>query len=254
MHRSPQTSAIDRGRTPRVDAAQLDHFLRLSMRRLLPLSWLLVALSLLAEVTALGDTSPTNGAPVRNLLILGDSLAAGFGVDPEQAWPARLQARIREAGLRWQVINAGVSGDTSAGGLRRLDWQLRRPVDVLLLELGGNDGLRGLPPAATRTNLQAILDRTRARWPRSRAVIAGMQMPSNMGHDYTSEFQALFPTLAATNDALLIPFLLEGVGGRPELNLPDQIHPNPTGHELVASNVWQIMRPLLSGPAVESSP
>jgi acyl-CoA thioesterase-1 len=181
----------------------------------------------------------------KTLVVLGDSLSAGFGVDPAEAWPARIQEKIREARLPWKLVNAGVSGDTSAGGLRRLDWILRRPLEALLIELGGNDGLRGLPLAATRTNLQAVIDRTRAKYPQVRIVIAGMKMPENLGEAYTRQFEGLYRDLAETNRVALIPFLLDGVGGRPELNLPDQIHPNAEGHRRVATNVWQVLQPIL---------
>jgi acyl-CoA thioesterase-1 len=181
----------------------------------------------------------------RVLVVLGDSLSAGFGVDPGEAWPARIQERIREAGLSWKLVNAGVSGDTSAGGLRRLDWVLRRPVDALLIELGGNDGLRGLPLEATRTNLQSVIERTRAKYPGARIVLAGMRMPDNLGEAYTRQFESLYRDLADKHRVVLIPFLLEGVGGRPELNLPDQIHPNAEGHRRVATNVWKVLQPVL---------
>ena len=185
----------------------------------------------------------------RAILILGDSLAAGAGVDPDEAFPALLQKRIDEAGLKYEVVNAGVSGDTSAGGLRRIDWLLRRKIDVLVLELGGNDGLRGMSPGTTRTNLQTIIDRTKARYPQTKIVIAGMQMPPNMGEEYNKAFREIFPDLAKANKAALVPFLLEGVGGKAELNLPDQIHPNPEGHRIVAENVWKVLEPVLSSAA-----
>src|SRR5688572_9646493 len=132
----------------------------------------------------------------RAILILGDSLAAGFGVDPDEAFPALLQKKIDHAGLKYEIINAGVSGDTTAGGLRRIDWLLRRKIDVLILELGGNDGLRGIPPATTRTNLQTIIDRTKAKYPEAKIMIAGMQMPPNIGEEYNSAFRNVFPELA----------------------------------------------------------
>jgi len=179
------------------------------------------------------------------LVVLGDSLSAGFGVDPSEAWPARIQEKIREAGLPWKLVNAGLSGDTSAGGLRRLDWILRRPVDALLLELGSNDGLRGLPLEATRTNLQTVIERTRAKYPKVRIVLACMKMPENLGEAYTRQFETLYRDLAETNKVALIPFLLDGVGGRAELNLPDQIHPNAEGHHRVATNVWKVLQPVL---------
>jgi len=185
----------------------------------------------------------------RAILILGDSLAAGSGVDSEEAFPALLQSKIDSAGLKYEIINAGVGGDTTAGGLRRTDWLLRRKIDVLVLELGGNDGLRGVAPATTRTNLQTIIDRTKAKYPEVKIVIAGMQMPPNMGEEYNSAFRNVFPELAKANKAALVPFLLEGVGGKEEFNLPDQIHPNPEGHRIVAENVWKVLGPLLSSGA-----
>ncbi len=184
----------------------------------------------------------------RVLLVLGDSLAAGHGVDESQAFPALLQRMIDEAGLSFEVVNAGVSGDTTAGGLRRLNWLLRRPVDVVVVELGGNDGLRGLSLDATRSNLVAIADGIRKKQPKARLVLAGMRMPPNLGEDYVDRFGALFPEVAREKGMVLIPHLLEGVGGRPEFNLPDLIHPTPAGHTLVASNVWQVLKPVLEAP------
>jgi acyl-CoA thioesterase-1 len=181
----------------------------------------------------------------KNILVLGDSLSAGPGVDPDQTWPAQLQKKIDAAGLPFHVINAGVSGDTSADGLQHIDWVLRNKIDILLLELGGNDGLRGLPVEETRSNLQAIIDRTQKKYPAAQIVIAGMKMPPNMGADYTEAFARIYPNLATKNHATLIPFLLEGVGGHPELNLPDGIHPTPEGHKIVADTVWKIIQPLL---------
>jgi acyl-CoA thioesterase-1 len=177
---------------------------------------------------------------------LGDSLAAGYGVDPSEAWPAKLQEQITAAGLPYRVINAGVSGDTTSGGLRRLNWILKRPVDILVVELGGNDGLRGIPLETTQTNLVSIVEKTRATWPSVQIVLAGMQMPGNMGEDYTGRFKTLFPDLAMRYKTQLIPFLLEDVGGHANLNQADQIHPNPQGHALVASNVWLVLKPLLT--------
>jgi acyl-CoA thioesterase-1 len=181
----------------------------------------------------------------RAILILGDSLAAGYGVDPDEAFPALLQKKVDAAGLKFEVVNAGVSGDTTAGGLRRIDWLLRRKIDVLVLELGGNDGLRGIPPATTRTNLQAIIDRTKAKYPPARIVIAGMQMPPNMGEEYTTAFRQIFPELAKANKAALVPFLLEGVGAKTEFNLPDLIHPNAEGHRILADNIWKVLESML---------
>lgn len=218
------------------------------MRRVRPSSpWIplfvVAAASWISWRTTTLDAAET---PARyTLLILGDSLAAGYGLDPTQAFPALLQKRADEAGLPVTVVNGGVSGDTTAGGLRRMDWLLRRPVDVLLLELGGNDGLRGLSPGATRTNLTAIIRKTREKNPATAVVVAGMQMPPNMGEAYGKEFREVFPQVAQEERATLIPFLLEGVGGVAELNQPDQIHPTAAGHTLIASNLWVILEPVL---------
>ncbi len=181
----------------------------------------------------------------RAVLVLGDSIAAGYGVEPEEGFVSLLQKKVQEAKLPFTVVNGGVSGDTTSGGLRRIDWLLRRKIDVLLLELGGNDGLRGITPGASRTNLQAIIDKTKAKYPDVRVIVAGMQMPTNMGRDYTDEFAAIFKTVAKQNAATLIPFLLQGVGGDPKLNQPDMIHPNPAGHRIVAENCWTALKPVL---------
>ena len=206
----------------------------------------LLAVMLLSLISAAiaNETAPQSG-PAKTVVVLGDSLAAGYGLDPSESFPALLQRKIDAAGMKFTVVNAGVSGDTSAGGLRRIDWLLRRRVDVLVLELGGNDGLRGIPVGVTKTNLQAIIDRTKQKHPRAQIVVAGMQMPPNMGADYTASFAKLFPDLAQANNAALVPFLLEGVGGRPELNLPDLIHPTAEGQRIVATNVWNVLKPVL---------
>lgn len=184
-------------------------------------------------------------AELRTLVFFGDSLTAGYGIDPAEAFPALIQRKIDAAGKPWRVINAGLSGETTAGGRRRIDWILRQHVDLLVLELGGNDGLRGIPLTETRANLQAMIDRIRAANPNVSIVLAGMQIPVNMGPDYTRDFSRIFPELAAENHLLLIPFLLEGVGGIPELNQADGIHPTVEGHRIVADNVWKALSPLL---------
>jgi acyl-CoA thioesterase-1 len=181
----------------------------------------------------------------RRLVILGDSLAAGYGVDRGEGWPERVGARIQKAGLPFDVVNAGVSGDTTAGGLRRLDWVTRQPVDILVIELGGNDGLRGIAPAATKSNLVSMVRRTRARWPSATVVVAGMQMPPSMGAEHAESFRKVFPEVAREEKTELIPHLLEGVGGVPDLNQEDLIHPTPAGHDLVASNAWVTLEPVL---------
>ena len=186
---------------------------------------------------------PADERPV--VLCFGTSLTAGLGLDPAEAYPARLQAKIDSAGLRFRVVNAGVSGETSAAGLRRIAWLLDQPVAVLVLELGANDALRGQDLAAARRNLQEIVDRTRARHPGARVVVAGMEAPPNLGTRYTQEFRRLFVDLARANDAALIPFLLEGVAGRAELNQADGLHPTAAGARIMAENVWRVLAPML---------
>lgn len=209
-----------------------------------PIRALFLSAALLAA--SLGQPLHAQEAPAtRTILFYGDSLTAGYGIDPEQAYPALIQQRIDAAGLPWQVAVGAVSGDTSAGGLSRLGWMLRRPVDIFVLALGANDGLRGVDLADTEKNLQAIIDKVREKNPEAKIVIAGMLLPPNLGADYTQRFAILYPRLAKANDAALIPFLLKGVGGVPELNLPDRIHPNPEGQIIVADNVWAVIEPLL---------
>lgn len=203
-----------------------------------------LAVGIAATGIAAADLQAAEPAP-KTLVVLGDSLAAGYGLNPADAYPAVLQQWIRATGLPFRVANAGVSGDTTAGGVRRVDWILKRPVDVLLLELGGNDGLRGLSPTQTRSNLVTIILKTRAAYPQVRVVVAGMQIPSNLGAEYTQAFRELFPEVAKSQSAVLIPFLLEGVGGVAALNQSDQIHPTAEGHRQVATNVWKVLEPLL---------
>jgi acyl-CoA thioesterase I len=185
--------------------------------------------------------------PRKRLVVLGDSIAAGYGLDSDDGFPALLQKKIDRANLPYEVVNAGVSGDTTAGGARRISWILRQPLEVLLIELGGNDGLRGISPEETEKNLQTIIDRTRAQYPKANIVLAGMQMPGNMGEEFTRKYREIFATVAKRNRAVLIPFLLDGVGGRPELNQPDRIHPTAAGHKIIAETAWNILEPLLKG-------
>jgi acyl-CoA thioesterase I len=184
-------------------------------------------------------------APVKTILFFGDSLTAGYGLSTGEAFPALVEQKINKDGKKCQVINAGLSGETSAGGLARIDWILRQPVDIFVLELGANDGLRGLPLDQTEKNLQAIIDKVKSKYPKAKIVLAGMMVPPNMGADYTKRFQTIYPTLARKNSASLIPFLLEGVAGNEKLNLPDGIHPNPEGHKIVASTVHKVVTMLL---------
>lgn len=196
------------------------------------------------------DTAPADTIRQKDtrsvVLFLGTSLTAGYGVGLEHAFPTIVQQKIDSAGLPFRVVNAGLSGETSAGGLRRLDWSLEQPVDVFVLELGANDGLRGLSAENMKANLDTILDKTHTRYPHAALVIAGMQAPPNLGAKYTSAFQEVFPELAKKYSATLIPFLLDSVGGKPELNQEDGIHPNVDGHRKVAGTVWKELGPLLA--------
>lgn len=182
----------------------------------------------------------------RTILFFGNSITAGYQLNPSDAFPALIQHRLDSLGYSsYEVINAGISGETSSDGLARIDWTLKQPVDIFVLELGGNDGLRGLELAETRKNLSEILSRVTASYPEASLVVAGMEIPPNMGPDYSAEFRALFPYLAAQHQAVLIPFLLEHVAGEPAFNLPDGIHPTEEGHRLVAETVWKFLQPLL---------
>lgn len=179
------------------------------------------------------------------ILFFGNSLTAGLGLDPNQAFPNLIQQKITQAGGNYSVINAGLSGETSAGGLSRIDWVMGQSFSIFILELGANDGLRGLPLESTRTNLQGILEKVKEKNPDVKIVIAGMMVPPNMGEEYSNEFVKIYPELAKANNAALIPFLLNGVAGNPDLNLPDGIHPSIEGHQIVADNVWKVLKPLL---------
>lgn len=200
---------------------------------------------LLALALALAAAAAAPAAATRTIVFFGDSLTSGYGLDPDEAYPALIQQRIDAAGLPWRVVNAGLSGETTAGGLRRLDWIMRQRIDLFVLELGGNDGLRGTAPETTRANLKEIIERVRARYPECRVVLAGMQVPPNMGAAYADVFAEIYPGVARETGAILIPFLLENVGGVPRLNLPDGIHPTAEGHTMVAETVWKILSPLL---------
>lgn len=179
------------------------------------------------------------------ILFFGDSLTAGYGLSAEEAFPALTEKALIKSGKNVNVVNAGLSGETSAGGLSRIDWVLRQPIDVFVLELGANDGLRGLPVEETKKNLQAIIDKVKAKNPSVKIVITGMMVPPNMGATYTTQFTAIFPEIAKKNNATLMPFLLEGVAGNEKLNQADGIHPNAEGHKIVATNMTKILSPLL---------
>ena len=190
----------------------------------------------------------TSNDSLKTILFFGDSLTAGYGVNQDEAFPAIIQCRIDSLKLSYEVVNAGLSGETSAGGLRRIDWVLQRPVDIFVLELGSNDGLRGIDLNSTRQNLQAILDKVRKKYPNAQLVVVGMHMPPNFGPDYTKMFRELFPKLAEVNRAELIPFLLKGVVLVPdEERLFRSNHPTAEGHKILAENVWEVINPLIGG-------
>lgn len=192
------------------------------------------------------DNQETVAEPTgKKILFFGDSLTAGYGLDLAEAFPAIIQEKIDSLGLDYQVVNAGLSGETTASGRNRMEWVLDDAISVVIIELGANDGLRGIPLDETRRNLQAMVDTVQEKLPKASIVLAGMQIPPNMGPEYTSEFRNIFPQLAEKEDIALIPFLLEGVAGIPELNQGDGIHPTEKGQELVAENVWEVLAGLL---------
>lgn len=193
-----------------------------------------------------GDSSAlAENSAAGNIIFFGNSLTAGYGVEPSEAFPALIQEKIDSLDLSWKVVNAGLSGETTAGGKSRINWILRQPVDIFVLELGANDGLRGIPVSETESNLQAIIDTVKAKNPQVTIVLAGMQVPPNMGSQYANAFRAVFKRLAEKNNTLLIPFLLEDVGGEEALNQADGIHPNVEGHRIVADNVWAVIKELV---------
>jgi acyl-CoA thioesterase-1 len=188
--------------------------------------------------------TPTTG--VTRLVFLGDSLTAGYGIDAEEAFPALIEARLKAEGTAVRVINAGVSGDTSAGGLRRLDWVLRQSPDVLVVGLGANDGLRGTDVATTEANLRQIV--TKAQAAGARVLLLGMLMPPNFGPEYTTRFRELYPRVAKETNAALVPFMLEGVAGQRRYNQPDGVHPTAEGHRIIAEHVLPFVKPLVARP------
>jgi acyl-CoA thioesterase-1 len=185
-----------------------------------------------------------DSSPVKRILVLGDSLSAGYLLRPTDAWPILLVDKLHSAGLDYEVVNASQSGGTTAGGLARLPPQLKKPVDIFVLELGINDAFRGIPVDEIEHNLQEIIDQVREKNPPVHIIIAGMQLPDYGEDGYVHEFGRMFTDLATKNRAALIPYLLQGVGGNPVLNLSDQIHPNAAGHKILAQNVWAMMEPI----------
>lgn len=199
-----------------------------------------------ASTTVDSTADKQSGSDVKYILFFGNSLTAGYGLDDDQSFPSLIQQRIDSLKLPYTVINAGLSGETSAGGLGRIDWVLRQQIDVFVLELGPNDALRGLDLKSTDENLRGILDAVVKKYPSIPIIIAGMEAPPNMGADYTSEFRNIYKNIAKDYNARLIPFLLEGVGGKPELNLPDRMHPNAEGQKIVMENVWAVLKEAIS--------
>ena len=193
------------------------------------------------------STEKTVQKKKKKILFFGDSLAAGYGLeDPSQGFVGAIHRRLDSLGLDYQAVNAGLSGETTSGGNSRVDWVLEQnEIDIFVLELGGNDGLRGIQPDETIKNLQSIIDKVNNKYPEATIILAGMEAPPNMGNDFTSAFRNVFPTLAQKNNIALIPFLLDKVGGIPDLNQPDGIHPNIEGHQILADNVWEVLEPLL---------
>jgi acyl-CoA thioesterase-1 len=192
-------------------------------------------------------TTKTNADfdPMKTILFFGNSLTAGYGLEPDEAFPALIQDKIDSLDLPYKVINAGLSGETSAGGKSRIDWLLKQKIDVFVLELGANDGLRGIPPTETEKNLQSIVDQVKAKYPDVKLVMAGMEVPPNMGSAYAAEFRVIFRRIAEKNDMVLVPFLLNKVGGIRELNQSDGIHPTAEGQEILAENVWEELEDIL---------
>ena len=194
-----------------------------------------------AQTPATAETPTTSNK--KTILFFGDSLTAGYGLDdPQQAFPGVIQHKIDSLKLPYSVVNAGNSGETTAGGLGRIDWALKQKVDIFVLELGANDGLRGVPVAETRQNLQAIIDKVKGKYPKAKIILTGMQMPPSMGSAYTDAFKAVYPAIAKKNKIAFVPFLLTGVAGDPKLNQRDGIHPTAEGAKIVAENVWAVLK------------
>ena len=200
-----------------------------------------------AETSTKSAVKAPQNANTKTILVFGDSLTAGYGLDDpgSESYPSILQQKIDSAKLNYKVINGGLSGETSAGGLGRIDWLLRQKIDVFILELGANDGLRGLPVEQTKKNLQAIINKVRAKYPDVKIVLTGMKVPPNLGDDYAYSFKEIFPYLAEKNKVAFVEFLLDHVGGMPGLNQKDGIHPTAKGAKIVAQNVWVVLKGIL---------
>src|SRR5438270_2675733 len=196
--------------------------------------------------------APRDASPVKRILVLGDSLSAGFGLRSSEAYPALLTEKLRAASLEFEITNASQSGGTTGGGLERLPAHLKRKIDIFILELGINDAFRRVPISEIRNNLQAIIDMVKARDPNARIIIAGMRLPNYVDDNYVFAFGQIYADLATKNNVAFIPYLLEGVGGDPLLNQPDRVHPNATGQKILADNVWRVLEPIARETATES--
>ena len=196
------------------------------------------------EETITKSKKPTQSNK-KTIIFFGNSLSAAYGIEPAQGFVGLTAQRIDSLDLPYEIVNAGLSGETTAGGKTRIEWILRQPVDIFILELGGNDALRGIDPDDSYKNLKFIIEKVKGKYPLAKIVLAGMEAPPNLGSDFTSKFRQMYPKLAKEYNASLIPFLLDGVGGIAELNLPDGIHPTPEGHQIVAANVWSVLEDLL---------
>ena len=179
------------------------------------------------------------------ILFLGDSLTAGYGVMKEDSYPSCIEREIKNSGIQARVINAGISGNTTAGGLRRVDWYFKQRIDVLVIALGANDGLRGINPDSSKKNIQSIIEKSRSYNSNLKILLTGMKVPPSMGSDFSDKFSKIFPELARENKCTFMPFLLHNVGGHKEMNLADGIHPNPLGHQTICKNLWNQLKPLL---------
>ncbi|WP_244183268.1 arylesterase [Polaribacter sejongensis] len=200
----------------------------------------------LETTTSKTETNQTENSSVKTIVFFGDSLTAGYGLeDVNDAFPGIIQQKIDSLQLNYSIVNSGVSGETTSGGKNRIDWVLNQKPTIFILELGANDGLRGVPLKQSKENLQDIIDAVKEKYPETIIVLAGMQIPPNMGQEYTTEFKNMFPDLATRNDLYLIPFLLENVGGISDLNQKDGIHPTKEGHQILAKNVWTVLKPIL---------
>ncbi|QXP69954.1 arylesterase [Polaribacter sp. R2A056_3_33] len=192
------------------------------------------------------EINQTENNNVKTIVFFGDSLTAGYGLDDvNDAFPGIIQQKIDSLQLNYSIVNSGVSGETTSGGKNRIDWVLNQKPTIFILELGANDGLRGVPLKQSKENLQDIIDAVKKKYPETIIVLAGMQIPPNMGQEYTTEFKNMFPDLATKNDLYLVPFLLENVGGISDLNQKDGIHPTKEGHQILAKNVWTVLKPIL---------